>query len=172
METKTTEKTHYKALMHPDYIGAYALMKGDHNDELIVKIDKVRREIVTGPDGKKEECTIMEIPPHKPMILNSTNQKNLTKAIGSPFIEDWSGKSVTLFVAKVKAFGDVVDALRIKPELPDIKKPEFTPAHKQWNAAITAVKSKTNTADATLATICEKFTISQTNAKLIRDAGI
>lgn len=169
---ETVEKTHWKVLQHPDYIGAYALMKGDHNSELNVKIDSVKREIVTGPDGKKEECTIMLIPPHKPMILNATNQKNLTKAIGSPFIEDWSGKTVTLFVAKVKAFGDTVDALRIKDKLPDVVKPEFTPEHKQWAAAIQAIRDKTNTAEATIQTIEGKYLLSANNKKLLQDAAL
>jgi hypothetical protein len=170
METK--EKTHWKVLQHPDYIGAYALMKGDTNIELNVKIESVRREIVTGPDGKKEECTIMTIPPHKPMILNATNQKNLTKAISSPFIEDWGGKVVTLYVAKVKAFGDTVDALRIKDKLPDLKKPEFTPEHKKWAGAIQAIKDKTNTVDSTIESIKKSFDLSPAHEKLIKDAAL
>lgn len=167
------EKTHWKKLTHPDYIGAYELMKGDTNVELNVKIETVRREIVTGPDGKKEECTIMTIPPHKPMILNSTNQKNLTKAIGSPFIEDWSGKTVTLFVAKVKAFGETVDALRIKDQLAQVKLPEFGPDSKKWPGAVQAIKDKTNSPDATIKSIKELgFTISANNEKLLRDAAL
>lgn len=162
METK--EKTHWKVLQHPDYIGAYALMKGDKNIELNVKIESVRREIVTGPDGKKEECTIMTIPPNKPMILNATNQKALTKAIGSPFIEDWSGKIVTLYVAKVRAFGETVDALRIKdvlfvpPTLPtlDIK-------HPKWNDAKQSVKD----GKATIEQIKGKYSLSAENEKLL-----
>lgn len=169
---KKMEKTHYKKLMHPDYIGAYELMKGDTNIELIVKIESVRREMITGPDGKKEECTIMTIPPHKPMILNSTNKKNITKATGSPFIEDWSGKLVTLYVAKVKAFGETVDALRIKPELAQVKKPEFTPEHAKWAGAIQAIKDKTNTVEATMASIEKAFILSDNNKKLLKDAAI
>lgn len=167
METKT----HYKKLMHPDYIGAYELMDGASNRELVVKIENIKREMVTGPDGKKEECTVMAIPPYKPMILNSTNQKALTKATGSPFIEDWRGKHVTLFVAKVKAFGDTVDALRIKPELAQVKKPEFTPEHAKWAGAVQAIKDGTNTADATIATIEKSYTLSPANKKLLTDAA-
>lgn len=158
------EKTHWKKLTHPDYIGAYELMKGDKNIELPVKIEAVKREIVQGPDGKKEECTVMTIPPHKPMILNATNQKALTKAIGSPFIEDWSGKVATLYVAKVRAFGETVDALRIKdvlytpPALPvlDIK-------HPKWNDAKASVKD----GKATIEQIRAKYQLSADNEKLL-----
>jgi hypothetical protein len=166
------EKTHWKKLSHPLYIGAYELMKGDTNIELPVKIEAVKREMVQGPDGKKEECTIMTIPPHKPMILNATNQKTLTKAIGSPFIEDWSGKMVVLYVAKVKAFGETLDALRIKPALYQAKKPEFTPEHKKWAGAIQAIKDGKNTVDATISSITGSFELSADNEKLIRDAAI
>lgn len=166
------EKTHWKKLTHPDYIGAYELMDGGSNKELDVKIDKVLRQMVQGADGKKEECTVMFIPPHKPMILNATNQKTLTKAIGSPFIEDWSGKVVTLFVARVKAFGDTVDALRIRPELASVKKPEFTPQHPKWPAAIQAIKDGSNTVDLTLQGIEKSFSISDINRKLIQNAAV
>lgn len=155
-------KTHWKKLQHPLYIGAYELMQGSQNIELNVKIDEVKREMVQGPDGKKEECTIMTIPPHKPMILNATNQKTLTKAIGSPFIEDWNGKTVTLFVAKVRAFGETLDALRIRdvlytpPALPtlDIK-------HPKWNDAKQSVKD----GKATISQIRAKYSLSDENEK-------
>jgi len=157
-------KTHWKKLSHPLYIGAYELMQGDKNIELNVKIESVKREIVQGPDGKKEECTIMTIPPHKPMILNATNQKTLTKAIGSPFIEDWSGKTVTLYVAKVRAFGETLDALRIRetivapPSLPtlDIK-------HPKWNDAKQSVKD----GKATIEQIKGRYSLSAENEKLL-----
>lgn len=168
METKT----HYKKLMNPDFIGAYELMQGDKNIELNVKIQTVKREMITGADGKKEECTIMLIPPYKPMILNSTNQKNITKATGSPFIEDWAGKTVTLYVAKVKAFGETVDALRIKDKLPEIKRPEFTPQHPKWADAIKAIKEGKNTAENTIASIKNTYDLSAQNEKLIKDAAI
>lgn len=167
-----TIKTHWKKIQNPLYIGAYELMQGDKNIELNVRITTVSREMVQGPDGKKEECTVMQIPPNKPMILNATNQKNLTKAIGSPFIEDWNGKVVTLYVAKVKAFGDTLDALRIKDKLPELKKPEFTPEHKKWASAIQAVKDGTNTSESTIVSIEDKFELSEINKQLIRDASV
>lgn len=155
--------THWKKLQHPLYIGAYELMLNEiDNKELVVKIETVKREMVQGPDGKKEECTIMTIPPHKPMILNATNQKTLTKAIGSPFIENWSGKMVTLYVAKVRAFGETLDALRIRdtlytpPALPtlDIK-------HPKWNDAKQSIKDGKTTVEA----IKKAYTLTLENEK-------
>ncbi len=68
MESK---KTHWKKLENPDYIGAYSLENGK---DLIVTIDSVKRELVTGQGGKKEECTIAYLKGQKPFILNRTNK--------------------------------------------------------------------------------------------------
>lgn len=144
METKT----HWKALTHPDYIGAYALMQGDKNIELTVLIETVKRQNVKGADGKEEECTVAYLKGHKPMILNATNQKAITKALSSPYIQDWAGKKITLYVAKVKAFGDTVDALRVRTEAPNIKKPELNEAHAKWAGAVKALKDGNTTIEA------------------------
>lgn len=105
--------THWKQLTNPDYIGAYDFQPGE---ERIVTIKDVKRQMVTGPDGKKEECTIVFFDKGKPMILNVTNAKSITKLSDTPYIEQWVGVSIKLIVVKVKAFGEVVDALRIKSE--------------------------------------------------------
>lgn len=158
-------KTHWKALTHPDYIGAYALMQGDKNIELNVTILEVKREIITGTDGKKEECTVAHLKGHKPMILNATNQKAIQKALGTPYIEDWKGKSVTLYVAKVKAFGETVDALRVKTEAPIIQLPELTPNHAKWNDAVTAMKN----GNTTIEKIKKSFRLTQENEKQLAE---
>ena len=99
-------QTHWKKLINPDYIGAYAL---DPGKDLTVQISQVRREMVTGADGKKEECTVAYLKDQKPMILNVTNCKTIEKLYG-PYIEDWNGKYITLYAANVldghNLFGD------------------------------------------------------------------
>lgn len=109
-------KTHWKKLHNPDYLGAYAL---DPGKDLIVTIKSAGNEIVTGPDGKKEECMVMHfVEQVKPMIVNSTNAKTIAKLFKTPYIEDWQGKKIQLFIDKVKAFGEVVEALRVRPKPP------------------------------------------------------
>lgn len=112
------ELTHWKKLTNPDYLGAYALEPGK---DLVVTIKSVANEIVTGTDGKKETCTVMRFAENgiKPMVLNATNSKTITKLFKTPYIEQWAGRKIQIYVEKgVKAFGDVVDALRIRPFLP------------------------------------------------------
>ena len=57
------------------------------------------------------------------MILNRTNAKAIEKVAGSGLIQDWVGTKVTLYVESgVKAFGEVVDALRIRDKKPSKQK--------------------------------------------------
>lgn len=106
-----SNKTHWKRLMNPDYIGAYSLNEGE---DLTVKIDYVVREMITGTGGKKEECTVAHLVGQKPFILNATNSKSIAKLYGV-YIEDWAGKPITLFASTTKLAGDTVECLRIRP---------------------------------------------------------
>lgn len=109
--------THWKKLTNPDYLGAYALEPGQ---DLVVTIKSVANETVTGTDGKKETCMVMRFSENvKPMVLNATNSKTITKLLKTPYIEYWAGRKIQIYVQEgVKAFGEVVDALRIRPFLP------------------------------------------------------
>ncbi len=115
----TQPKTHWKKLQNPDYLGAYALNPGE---DIIVTIKTVRVEKVIGTDGKKEECSVLYFAEQgiKPMILNVTNAKTIQKLFRTPYIEEWAGRKIQIGVESVKAFGDVVDALRVRPYLPRV----------------------------------------------------
>ena len=109
-------KTHWKKLMNPNYLGSYSL---DEGQDIILTIKMVRVESVIGADGKKDECVVCYFAePEKPMILNSTNCTTISRLLKSPRIEDWYGHKIQIGVEKVKAFGDVVDALRVRNFLP------------------------------------------------------
>lgn len=110
-------QTHWKKLHNPDYLGAYAL---DPGEDLIATIQVVKNEMVTGPDGKKEECTVIHFAEHeiKPMIVNATNAKTIAKLFKTPYIEEWQNKKIQLYSASIKAFGETVDALRVRTFLP------------------------------------------------------
>ena len=115
------EKTHWKKLINPNYIGVYSLKNGEDMD---VTIEKVVREQVVSTGGKKEECTVAYLIGQKPLILNRTNSKTITKLFNSPYIEDWVGKKITLFSSTTKLAGEIVECLRIRdiaPKLPELK---------------------------------------------------
>lgn len=105
------KQTHWKKLTNPTYLGAYDFAQGEKR---VMTIDKVVQDKVKGQDGKEEDCTICHFVGSKPMILNVTNCKAIAKAHGTNYIEEWSGKKVTLYTMQVSAFGQVVEALRIE----------------------------------------------------------
>ena len=110
-------RTHWKQLQNNDWIGAYALKDGQ---DLTLTIDKAMQEQVTGNNGKREMCLTVHWleREYKPMIVNRTNAKTITKVTGSPYIEDWHGKQITLYVDTTRLGSDIVECLRIRPYAP------------------------------------------------------
>lgn len=110
-------RTHWKQLQNNDWIGAYALQDGQ---DLTLTIDKAMQEQVTGNNGKREMCLTVHWleRDYKPMIVNRTNAKTITKVTGSPYIEDWHGKAITLYVDTTRLGGDIVECLRVRPYAP------------------------------------------------------
>ena len=124
------KKTHYKKLMNTDYIGAYSL---DEGKDMIVTVSSVAKEEVTGDGGKKESLVVAQLKDNKPFIINATNAKSITKVVGSPYIEDWAGKSVTLFVSTTRLGKDMVECLRVRDFAPKVEI-DTTEAIKKLNA--------------------------------------
>lgn len=155
-------KTHWKKLDNPNYLGAYSLMDGE-TTELTTTIEKVVIEDVKSERGS-EQCKVAYLKGQKPMILNATNCKVIQKIYDTPYIEEWSGKQITLFVAKIKAFGDTVEALRVRPQKPKAKTlPELLPTdEKNWNKVIQALNN-----NYTIGQIAKKWMISKENIELL-----
>ena len=102
---------------NPNYLGSWDLY--DMNpQEITVTIKAIRDEEVIN-NGKSECCTVAQfMEDYKPMILNLTNKKILAKLYKTKAVEELIGKRITIGYEKVKAFGKISDALRIKPILP------------------------------------------------------
>lgn len=156
------KKTHWKAQDNPMYLGAYSLM-GSDSDEVTAIIEKVVGEVVKTAKGA-ETCRVVYLKGHKPMILNTTNSKIIEKMYDTPFIEDWVGKSITIYVAKIKAFGEMMDALRIRSVEPVIKLPELTPNTENWANVIQAL-----TNGYTIDQIKGKYSLSKTNETKLKN---
>ena len=115
------DKTHWKKEFNYEYMGSYSLPDGK---DIVLTIKETKREQVIGQNGKKEDCFVCYFnESDKPMILNRTNCKTITKIHNTPYIEDWKGLQVQLGVDKVNAFGESVDALRIRNIKPKPLKP-------------------------------------------------
>lgn len=134
-------RTHWKKLINPDFIGAYALPDGE---DMTVTIDFVQNEEITGTGGKKEVCMVARLVNEKPLILNATNSKSIAKLYG-PFIEDWHGKDITLYASTTKLAGDIVECLRIRPSVAKRKKPGIPDT--RLDKAIEQIKAGTYTVE-------------------------
>ena len=152
-------KTHFKKLRNPDYLGSWDL--ADANGVFknrILTIKEVKKEMVHDGKGGKDECVTVLFHESKPMIMNSTNLKTIHKTLDTPYIEDWEGKKIEITVEKVKAFGEIHDALRVvKTSL------ELTPKHAKWNGAKAALKAGTVTIEA----IKKQYTLTPENEALL-----
>ncbi len=61
---------------------------------VILTISGIKQETVVTLEGKNPETVIRFKEAQKPMILNVTNAKIITKLYDSPFIEDWIDKKI------------------------------------------------------------------------------
>lgn len=142
--------THWKKLNNPDYLGAYAL---DPGKDMVLTIKGVTNEMITGADGKKEECMVMRFAENvKPLVLNATNAKTIESLFKTPYIEKWAGRKIQLYSDRVKAFGETVDAIRIRNYLPKVQTDktqacvdcgQVVTATEKMNAAQVAIFSQT-----------------------------
>lgn len=148
-----TTKTHWKKLTNPTYLGSWDF---EQNEERTLTIKSVRKETVKDQAGKDDEVVIMEFTTGLPMILNKTNLKATEKSTGTPIIEEWVTKNVTLYTTMIRAFGENVDALRISPAVPKPKvKAGLNDA--RFEDALKAVKDGKFTSDQ----LKEKYTLTK-----------
>lgn len=153
-------KTHWKKLVDPRFMGAYALPNGD---DLTVTIDYVKLETITMMGGKKEDHTVAYLIGQKPMIMNVTNSKSIHKLYG-PFIEDWAGKQITLFASTAKMGGEMVECLRIRPSV--AKPAKQTIADARLDKAIESIKA----GDYTAAKLRASFNLTTDQETKLNDA--
>lgn len=108
--------TNWKKFKNHNFLGSWDV----EGKDLVLTISGAGQQDVQNPSGKKEKCLVVSFAEdgYKPMIINSTNGKSIEKATGTPYIEQWPGHRIAIFTAKVSAFGDMVDALRIRDTEP------------------------------------------------------
>ena len=115
-------KTHWKKVVSdPNFIGEGDFQEGE---EKVLTIDRVNAsETVQTAEGKSKKAVVhWKDPGNKPMILNVARSKNIEKVAGSGYFEDWPGVTVQLYIEHgIKAFGEVVSAVRVRPYKPRLQ---------------------------------------------------
>lgn len=116
-----SDKTHWKKVVSdPNFLG-----EADFNEaeEKVATIARVSSNVeVQTAEGKSKKAVVYFSESLKPMILNVARSKNIEKVAGSPYFEDWIGVKIQLYIEHgIKAFGDVVNAVRVRPRKPVVK---------------------------------------------------
>lgn len=105
---------HVDLLFPSDYLKAADL--GGRDVTVRIKSIEPRHELKTNR-GTEFKPVVTFHGTDKKWVLNKTNAKTIAKIYG-PEATGWIGKSVTLFSAEVSAFGEMVDAVRVRSDEP------------------------------------------------------
>lgn len=148
----TDSKTHYRKAFYSPYLSSADIVEPTVLTiaRATLESDKTKKTKDVFNTAYFEESELRPGEKLKPMILNATNSKMLKSITGSPFLEDWVGVKVTVYVDKNVRFGkESVEGLRLSPAR--VSKPVLSPEKTQaWNNAKAAFKRDGNL-DAVLA---------------------
>ena len=99
------------------FLGGWTFEDGDKT----LTIKSVGEEEMYDADtgGKKKALALRFEELDLPMVLNVTNSETIAAVVGSDRLSDWIGKKIIVGTSKVKAFGKVHDAIRVRPDKPD-----------------------------------------------------
>lgn len=98
-----------------------SMLLGSHNlnegEELVCQIHDTGIQTIKNKAGKDETVPVILFNNAPPMVLNITNTKTIASLYGDLY-NNWVGKSIQVYATKVKAFGQVTTALRVRPVIP------------------------------------------------------
>lgn len=111
-----SQHTHYRKVFDSPYLSS-----ADVVGQVQLTISRVTQEVDKTKKSKDvfntvyfQEREIRAGEKLKPMILNATNSKMLAKITGTPFIEEWGGTRITIYVDPNVKFGrETVEGLRV-----------------------------------------------------------
>jgi hypothetical protein len=107
--------THYQSMFDQKWIGAWDLGGRD----VTLTISKVVGATVILPGGEKNRKPVLYFNGTKSgrgLVLNKTNAKTIAAMYG-PDITKWVGKQVTLFPSQTRHQGEMIDCIRIRPQV-------------------------------------------------------
>lgn len=114
MSNKTPWK---KIVSDSEYLGEADFTEGEEKVGTIARVAAGVK--IKSAEGTSEKSVVYFAENIKPLILNVSRAKAITKVAKSRFVEDWPGTAIQLYVEdNVKAFGDVVSAVRVRPRPP------------------------------------------------------
>lgn len=167
------KKSHYRKVFKSDHLGTPDLEEFSEEGKGMIYTIKYVTQFILDPSingsgvsvaGKRIGANIAYFKEEiKPLVLNSTNSKQVAKFTGSKFVDDWNDVLIELYIdTSVKMKGQVVGGVRIRPTQPQITKTELTPKHARWEDAKKAIKYGKEKG------VLSQFKISDVNLELLR----
>jgi hypothetical protein len=131
------ENTHWRTIMNTKFLAGDELP----DEGIVVEIETYNEDSFFSPRSHKEEehIVIRFKGFKKPMILTNRKAKQIHKALSTPYMDEWEGKSVLLYPVNEKHFGEYFKVINIK-EAKAKEKPELTPEHPNWEKAKKSIK--------------------------------
>ena len=158
-------KTHYRNVYKSDHLSVSDLEAfTEEGKSLCFTIKEVRQEIETKVAGKIIDANIAYFKEDiKPLVLNSTNAKAISKFAKSAHVENWNNIYVELYIDKsVKMKGQVVGGIRVRKVQPVKVKPVLDQKSDKWEMAKSAVKD-----GSTFESLNKHYSITKENFDLL-----
>ena len=100
---------------YSNFLGGWSFATGD---QILTIKDVLEQEVRSKDSGTEMKLTVKLEETDLPMIINRTNADMIAKVTGSNYTGDWIGKKIKVGSSRIRAFGDVFDAIRVRDEVP------------------------------------------------------
>lgn len=87
-------------------------------EKALIITDITQEQVFNQRTQQVEIVPVLHFGGEKPLIINRTNAKTISALYNEPNWQNWKGKGVLLHVQKIKAFGELTGAVRIRPVKP------------------------------------------------------
>ena len=111
--------SHWRNEFEQNFFGSN-LMPENGSDKVLT-IREVKPEELMNTDGKRSHALVCHWKEDAlPMVLNKTNCRTISRLLKENDYTKWSGARIQVYVDhNVRAFGEIVDGLRIRNKLPE-----------------------------------------------------
>lgn len=110
-----TEPKSLYQFFYKSYLGSWSFQNGD--EVLTIKKFKPNQEVTNPQTGKEEIKNLLYFEEYDiPMVCNVTNAAAVAYVAGTDDTDKWPGHKVKVGTAKVKAYGEIKEAIRIREE--------------------------------------------------------
>lgn len=119
MQKNTNRYSHYQEYFN-NFLGGWSFQNGD---EVLTITDVKEEEMFDAQTGGKKNGLCVYVAERElPMVLNKTNAAMIAEVTGTDVLSDWIGKRIYVGTERVKAFGKVTDAIRVRDRVPGAEK--------------------------------------------------